>query len=80
MGQFMKEGEQERKREMEERRERERRKEREKRKKRKKKKNKERKRNEAGGFFFSSLASRRSELVGPRSKFRRFDEGLSLKR
>ena len=52
----------------------------EKRKKRKEKETKERKRKEAGGFFFSSLAFRRSELVELRSKVRRFDEGLHFKR
>ena len=52
----------------------------EKRKKRKEKEKKERKRKEAGGFFLSSLAFRRSELVGSRSKVRRFDEGLRFKR
>ena len=64
----------------EERRERERRKEREKRKKRKEKEKKERKRKEADGFFLSSLAFRRSELVRRRSKVLRFDEGLFFKR
>ena len=79
--QFVEEGgEQERKREMEERRERERRKEREKRKKRKEKEKKERKRKEVDGFFLSSLAFQRSELIGPRSRVRRFDEGLRFKR
>ena len=60
-------------------RERERRKEREK-KKRKEKEKKETKRKEAGNFFLSSLAFRRLELVGPRSKVQRFDEGLRFKR
>ena len=67
---------------MEEIREMERRKEREKkekRKKRKEKEKKERKRKEAGGFFLSSLAFQRSELVGPRSKVQRYDEGLRFK-
>ena len=73
-------GKQERKREREEMREKERRKEREKRKKRKGKEKKERKRKEASGFFLSSLAFRRSELVGPMSQVRRFDEGLRFKR
>ena len=72
-------GELERKREREERRERERRKEREKREKRKEKEKKERKRKEASGFFLSSLAFRRSELVEPRSKVRRFNKGLCFK-
>ena len=74
----MKEGEQERKREREERRKEK--EKREKRKKRKGKEMKERKRKEVGGFFLSSLASLLSELVGPRSKVRRFDEGLRFKR
>ena len=73
-------GEQERKREREERREKERRKEKEKRNKRKEKENKERKRKEVRGFFLSSLAFRRSKLVGLRSKVWRFDEGLRFKR
>ena len=73
-------GEQERKRERKERREKERRKEKEKRNKRKEKEKKERKRKEVGGFFLSSLAFRRSELVGLRSKVWRFDEGLHFKR
>ena len=59
-------------------RERERRKEKEKRKKRKENEKKERKRKKAGGFFLSSLVFRRSELVGPRSKFRRFHEGQEV--
>ena len=80
--QFVEEGsnKEEREREREERRERERRKEREKRKKRKEKEKKERKRKEAVGLFLSSLAFRRLELVGPRSKVWRFDEGLCFKR
>ena len=41
---------------------------------------KERKWKEAGGFFLSSLAFRRLELVGPRSKVQRFDKGLCFKR
>ena len=73
-------GEQGRKREREERKERERRKEREKIKKRKEKEKKKRKKKEASGFLLSSLAFRRSELVGPRSKVWRFDEGLHFKR
>ena len=68
------------KREMKERRERERRKYREKRKKRKEKEKKERKMKEASGFFLSSLVFRWLELVRPRSKVRRFDEGLRFKR
>ena len=48
--------------------------------KRKEKEKKERKRKEADGFFLNSLAFRRSELVEPRSKVRRFDEGLRFKR
>ena len=55
------------------------RKEREKRKKRKEKEKKGRKRKEAGGFFLSTLAFQRSELVEPRSKVWRFDEGLHFK-
>ena len=65
-------GEQERKIEWEEMRERRRRKERKKRKKRKEK--------EADGVFLSSLTFRRSKLVGPRSKVRRFDEGQRFER
>ena len=57
-----------------------RRKERVKRKKRKKNEKKERKRKEAGGFFLNSSSFRRSELVRPRNKFLRFDEGLRFKR
>ena len=64
-------GEQERKRERERRKEREKRKEKEK---------KERKRKEADCFFLSSLAFRQSELIGPRSRVRIFDEGLRFKR
>ena len=52
----------------------------EKRKKRKEKEKKEKKRKETDGFFLSSLAFRRSELVGPKSKVRRFDQGLCFKR
>ena len=52
----------------------------EKRKKRNEKEKKERKRKEAGDFFLSSLAFRRLELVGLRSKIRRFDKGLRFKR
>ena len=63
----------------EEMREREMRKGKEKR-KREKKEKKERQRKEADGFFLSSLAFRQSELVGRRSKVRRFDEGLFFKR
>ena len=69
-------GEEERKREREERRERERRKDRKKREKEKK----ERKIKEASGFFLSSLAFQRSELIGVRSNIQRFDEGLRFKR
>ena len=72
--------EQGRKREREERREMERRKEIEKRKKRKESEKKERRRKEASGFFLSSLAFGWSEIVGPRSNVRRFDEGLRFKR
>ena len=49
-------------------------------KKRKEKEKKKRKRKEADSFFLSSLAFRLSELVGPMSKVRRFDEGLRFKR
>ena len=48
--------------------------------KEKEKEKKERKRKEADGFFLSSLAFRRSKLVGPRSKVRRFDVRLRFKR
>ena len=58
----------------------ERRKEREKRKKRKEKEKKGRKRKEASGFVLSTLAFQRSELVEPRSKVRRFGEGLRFKK
>ena len=44
--------------------------------KRKREREKERKRKEVGGFFLSSLAFQQSELVRPRSKVLRFDEGL----
>ena len=73
-------GEEERKREREEMRERERRKERRKERKKREKEKKERKMKEAGGFFLSSLAFQRSELIGVRSNVRRFDEGLHFKR
>ena len=55
-------------------------KEREKRKKIKEKEKKQRKRKEAIGFFLSSLAFQRSELVGPKNKVRRFDKGLCFQR
>ena len=50
------------------------------RKEKNKKEKKERKRKKVGGFFLSSLAFRWLELVGPRSKVRRLDEGLRFKR
>ena len=49
--------------------------------KEKKGKGKEREKDEGGRrFFLSSLAFRRSELVRPRNKVRRFDEELRFKR
>ena len=48
--------------------------------KEKEKEKKEKKMKEAGGVFLSSLAFRRSELVGPRSKVWRFDDGIRFKR
>ena len=53
---------------------------REKGKKRKEKKKKERKGKEVSTFFLSLLASRRLELVGPRSLVRRFYKGILFKR
>ena len=52
----------------------------EKKERKERKEKKERKRKEASGFFLSSLAFRQSELVEPKSKVRRFDEGLRFKR
>ena len=52
----------------------------EKTKKTKEKEKKEKKRKEVGGFFLNSLVFRWSELLGPRSKVRRYDEGLHFKR
>ena len=46
----------------------------------KEKEKKEIKRKEVGGFFLGSLAFRQSELVGPRSKVQRFNEGQRFKR
>ena len=48
--------------------------------KEKEKEKKERKRKKANGFFLGSLAFRRLELVGLRSKVQRFDVGLRFKR
>ena len=56
------------------------RKRKEKRKKRKEKEKKGRKRKKDSGFFLSSLAFQRSELIGRRSKVWRFDERLQFKR
>ena len=51
----------------------------EKRKRENKGKGKERERKEADSFFLRPLAFQRSELVGPRSKVRRFDEGYAAR-